>query len=419
MLYKIIRIYTDPADKLHYANDKAILNDTYNMVCTGSSSIEEKIQEFAWLASFNEHMGEGYRQAYQHIISPTEQYTEPEKLIRFGREFLDKEYPNCQATLSVHNDNKSRRYHLHIIMNAVRTDFYKINVKKKESVRKAYYLVHDLAKQYGLDPATKELLEKRSEDKKKQVDYGCEKNGRKSIRVELKEIVNECLRNVRSFSHFEARLRAKGVKIIRWMQSVNVKGEDGNFKYDENGKIVKEKVEQIKYEYKGKIFRPRSLGERYNKESVEKAIEKSLLHQKEVLYKKITYKIDHSYLVYNVRNEFYEKVKWMYEDRNRPLGEIVALLYKLLVMLIIVLKAGLHMGKEKSYSSIIDVLPSREELREKLKKKNENEVEELKEPKEQKLDVNALKKKVNDESEVKHEQPKDGTIKKDWHDRGL
>lgn len=149
---------------MHYCNDKAIANDTFNMFSYGTDTTNDKINEMQDLASNNVYNSRKY---YHLILSPSEKENEPQQLLNYARELLTDKFENCQASISIHNDNG--RNHCHIILNATKIDGYKIDIRKDEYNKIKEYAQVELAQKYNYEPT--KTNNKSTNDKKKMIDY--------------------------------------------------------------------------------------------------------------------------------------------------------------------------------------------------------------------------------------------------------
>ena len=251
MFYQITNSKASPSKALHYCNDKAIVNDTFNMLCDGKDSTEEKIKEFELLASNNDNMEYNNRKYYHIKISPQEKDIDFNKLLDYGKEFLQEKYNNCQATLSIHTDNG--RHHLHIIMNAVQLDFYKIQDNEKERIDKQVYATDTLAKKYNMQPTTLQEYFTPSNEKRKLIDFALDKENKKSDREQLKDFIYNAMKNTNTIEDFKEQLKSNGI-------TVNEKKRHGQLDF--------------KYVYNDRHYTCHSLGENYGRNYFLQVIEK-------------------------------------------------------------------------------------------------------------------------------------------------
>lgn len=251
MFYKISNSKASPSKALHYCNDKAICNDTFNMFCDGKDSTEDKIKEFETLASNNDNMEYNNRKYYHIKISPQENDIDIKTLIDYGKDFLQEKYNNCQATLSIHNDNG--RNHLHIILNAVQLDFKKIQDNERDRFDKQVFAMDTLAKKYNMQPTTLEEYMTPSKDRKLQIDFAKDKQGKQSDREQLKDIIYNAMAHNNNIKDFENELKQNGIEIIN---------------------CKKKGKEEYKYIYNNRHYTTHSLGENYGRQYFIQVIEK-------------------------------------------------------------------------------------------------------------------------------------------------
>lgn len=206
---------------MHYANDKAILNDTYNMECLYSDNTNDKIREMedmqqAYLQDYDS------RKYYHLILSPkaNENENNPETLRQMARELLDKHFSNCQATISIHNDkDNGNKLDCHIILNASQINGYKIDMKIKQyDIMKEYAQV-ELAKQYNYEPTP--TKNERTNQTKKMIDYAFEKQGKKTNRQIIQDTFNDTITQTKSFNELQEKLKEKNIEIATYTTKDN------------------------------------------------------------------------------------------------------------------------------------------------------------------------------------------------------
>ena len=195
MLMKLTSHKSNINKAMHYCNDKAIANDTFNMFSYGTDTTNDKINEMQELANNNVYDSRKY---YHLILSPTEKENEPQQLLDYARELLNNKFNNCQATISIHNDNG--RNHCHIILNATKIDGYKIDIRNKEYDTIKEYAQVELAKKYNYEPT--KTKNERTNDKKKMIDY--QKHSQREI---IKNSFLNCYNQVSSIEELKEKLK--------------------------------------------------------------------------------------------------------------------------------------------------------------------------------------------------------------------
>lgn len=216
---------------MHYANDKAILNDTYNMECLYSDNTNDKIREMedmqqAYLQDYDS------RKYYHLILSPkaNENENNPETLRQMARELLDKHFNNCQATISIHNDKENgNKLDCHIILNASQINGYKIDMNIKQYDTMKEYAQVELAKQYNYEPTL--TKNERTNQTKKMIDYAFEKQGKKTNRQIIQDTFDSVIMKTNSFEELQKELKKHNIEIGTY----KTKDNETKYTYKLNG----------------------------------------------------------------------------------------------------------------------------------------------------------------------------------------
>lgn len=319
---------------MHYCNDKAILNDTYNMNCIYNDTTKNKINEMKELQHDNEYKTRKY---YHLILSPEEKNIDKDNLLNYGRELLEEKFKDCQATLSVHNDNG--RNHLHIILNAYKLDGYKIDIRQNEYSKIKEFAQVKLATKYNFMTTT--TKNEKSNDIKKQIDYH-KSSQREIVKNSYLNSYKECStieelkEKLKKNYHIEIQeYKTKDNQIKFSFKSDFFKSgisEDklgANFsremimkvyakkqeKKKENNIIPKEEKQQAPKE---DIFAQllRDADTRKAKEDKEKAL-KEFEKEKYKIYSDTWDKIEESPLKKNTKEELFDNLNKIYKNKNK------------------------------------------------------------------------------------------------------
>lgn len=305
MIMKLKAYKARPNRILHYANDKALINDTYNMLCFNTDSTKEKIKEFNNLL---EDTNENSRKYYHLIIAPEEKQKDisPQQLLDYGKQLLNDKFENCQATLSIHNDKKDR-YDLHIILNARKIDGYKIDIRNKEYDTIKEYAQVKLAKQYNFAPT--KTKNERTNDKKKMIDY--QKHSQREI---IKNSFLNCYNQVSSIEELKKKLK-----------------QDYNIEIQE----YKTKDNITKFSYKSDFFKSGisedKLGQNFSREMISRVYEMKKEKQQENIQAHQEQKPQETKQdIFEILNQQADKrrEKKIEEEKEKQLKELTDKLYK-------------------------------------------------------------------------------------------
>lgn len=261
---------------MHYANDKAIEKDTYNMNSLYTDSLDKKINE---MKELQKSTTKDSRKYYHLIISPEQNEMDKEKLLSYIRELLETKFENCQATISIHND-KPNRLDGHVILNAYKIDGKKIDIKNNEYDKIKTYAQETLAKKYGYQVIEKEQR-KYNHKRKTQEEYGLEKRGKQTQTDYIKKTIKEVLRkdNVIDKESFIKELSKYDIAVEQYKGKTQYKTKELKYFISESKlgnsygmknitEIMKNKI-KLKQEIEKPILDPKDIKNELNdKESI-------------------------------------------------------------------------------------------------------------------------------------------------------
>lgn len=376
---------------LHYAIDKAIYTDTFNMsICESENPKDDKIAKLVnrEMKELQELHGIDYnnRKYYHFTISPEEENVNIETLNNMAKDFLQEFFPNGQASISIHNDNG--RNHCHIILNSVMLNNRMIEYNNKQYDEIKTFIQEDLAEKYNLKQTTKEDRQNRSQsiinDK---IDKARNKKGSDSEKSIIQEKIYNILENenITSFEDFKEKAKENGIEIETYKakndeiklsyKTENLKygvGQDKlgtYFEYRAINQLIQDNekkkeqniapIEEKQPPQTNSILDNELMNELYNKAMERKEKEEKIkaeklaetqkkeYEEKYKLYSEIWDKVEESPMSKNDKNAYFKKLNYYLKDDKREHKVIIKDLTSLLKAVIQVIKEII----EQSYNN--------------------------------------------------------------------
>ncbi|MBR2885009.1 MAG: relaxase/mobilization nuclease domain-containing protein [Clostridia bacterium] len=125
--------------------------DTHNMLSNGSESAAEMHKEFLDVNSFwNKNKNYNERKYYHVIINfKGSKGVTPEKVMNFGRDYLERFYPDQQAVFAAHIDKDD--IHFHGCVNSINIETGKKVHRTSKELADRKDFVNELCKKYGIE----------------------------------------------------------------------------------------------------------------------------------------------------------------------------------------------------------------------------------------------------------------------------